>query len=162
MRGKKTPLNLTVASPCTERWEGMQGDERVRHCARCQLNVYNLHELTMSEVEALLRDKKGRLCARLYQRRDGTVITRDCPVGLRKVRMRMAASLVTAAAFTGAVFVTLLQLGAGEGVAGFARRFGLFKEEAHQWRGVETAVETLDPTFRKAPMVGGTFSQYDY
>jgi hypothetical protein len=32
--------SVQLASPCNEPWEGMVGDERVRHCARCDKNVY--------------------------------------------------------------------------------------------------------------------------
>lgn len=91
--------NLGVASPCAAKWEEMAGDERVRFCSLCQLNVYNFKEMTRREVERLLTRKEGRVCARLYQRADGTLITRDCPRGLREVRQRTmrAASALFAA-----------------------------------------------------------------
>jgi hypothetical protein len=87
--------NLRIAVPCQASWEGMAGDERVRHCTLCSLNVYNFAEMTRGEVRALLVRTEGRVCARLYQRADGTVLTRDCPIGLRAVRQR--ASRVAAA-----------------------------------------------------------------
>jgi len=77
----------------------MAGDERVRHCTLCSLNVYNFAEMTREEVRELLVRTEGRVCARLYRRADGTVITRDCPTGLRAVRQRasrVAAALITA------------------------------------------------------------------
>src|SRR5581483_9913884 len=37
---------------------------------------------------ALVRDKEGRMCVRMYQRADGTVLTSDCPVGVRRERLR--------------------------------------------------------------------------
>jgi len=83
--------NLRIASPCNADWAGMTGDERVRHCAQCDKDVYNLSEMTAEDAEALLREKNGNLCARLYRRADGTVITADCPVGLRKKRVRTVA-----------------------------------------------------------------------
>jgi len=55
--------------------------ERVRHCGECKLNVYNLSEMTQTEAEGLIRKHEGRLCVRYYQRADGTVLTRNCPVG---------------------------------------------------------------------------------
>ncbi|HMQ04719.1 MAG TPA: carboxypeptidase-like regulatory domain-containing protein [Pyrinomonadaceae bacterium] len=42
------------------------------------------------EIEALIRDREGRLCIRLYRRPDGTLITKDCPVGRSAVRKRIA------------------------------------------------------------------------
>jgi hypothetical protein len=77
----------------------MAGDQRVRHCTLCSLNVYNFAEMTPDEVRELLVRTEGRVCARLYQRADGTVLTRDCPTGLRAVRQRasrVAAALVAA------------------------------------------------------------------
>ncbi len=65
----------------------MVGDDRVRHCAECNLNVYNFAEISGAEVEELIANREGRLCARFYQRRDGTILTKDCPVGFQmKVR----------------------------------------------------------------------------
>jgi hypothetical protein len=89
---------LRVASPCTADWERMAGDDRVRHCAECNLDVYNFSALTSSEIAQLLTTSKGqRLCGRLYRRADGTLLTRDCPVGLRvrvkRVSRRIAVAL---------------------------------------------------------------------
>lgn len=98
------PKHLRIASPCPASWEGMKGDERVRFCDLCNLHVYNLAELTRTEAASLLAKSEGRICARLYQRADGTVITKDCPVGLRAIRRRVAG-------IAGAVFATLISLG---------------------------------------------------
>jgi hypothetical protein len=81
---------VRVASPCLEPWAEMTGDERVRHCARCKLSVYNLSAMTRSEAEALVLGHEGRLCVGYYQRADGTILTRDCPVGLSLVRRKLA------------------------------------------------------------------------
>lgn len=82
--------NLRIAAPCSVDWERMTGDERVRFCASCNLHVYNIAEMTDAQVGALLKSTEGRLCARLYRRADGTVLTRDCPIGLRALRRRGA------------------------------------------------------------------------
>ena len=71
---------LEIATPCSARWEDMSGDERVRHCAECRLQVYDLSALPRAEAEALLRRHEGqRLCVRLYRRADGRVLSQDCP-----------------------------------------------------------------------------------
>lgn len=93
--------SLRVASPCSVGWESMTGDERTRHCHLCRLNVYNTAEMTRKEVESLMRNRDGRLCIRLYRRSDGTVLTKDCPVGLRAVRKRVSK-------FVSAAFATIL------------------------------------------------------
>lgn len=81
---------LQVAKPCNIGWETMSGDERTRLCSACKLNVYNLSGMTVSEAEHLIEAREGRVCIRMVRRLDGTVLTKDCPVGLRKYRLRTA------------------------------------------------------------------------
>ena len=81
---------LRIASPCPVGWEQMTGDDRVRSCEQCSLRVYNISAMTRTEAEALIANTEGRICARLYRRSDGTIITKDCPVGLRAIRLRVA------------------------------------------------------------------------
>jgi len=83
--------NLRIASPCTASWDKMTGDDRVRFCGDCRKNVYNLSSMTRDQAENLLRENEGGLCVRFYQRKDGTVMTTDCPVGVRKRRRRRIA-----------------------------------------------------------------------
>jgi Carboxypeptidase regulatory-like domain len=81
---------MRIATPCPVGWDQMTGDERVRHCRLCDLHVYNFSDMTRKEAQSLIEQSSGRICARLFRRADGTVITRDCPVGLRAVRRRVA------------------------------------------------------------------------
>jgi hypothetical protein len=78
----------------------MVGDERVRHCAECNLNVYNLSAMTERQVQELIARSRGnRLCARLYRRADGTVLTQDCPWSFRVLTRkisRLAAAVLAA------------------------------------------------------------------
>jgi hypothetical protein len=100
---KPDPMNLSnvrVASPCPADWEKMVGDERVRHCAECNLNVYNLSAMTERQVQELIAGSRGkRLCTRFYRRADGTVLTQDCPWSLRALTRkvsRLAAAVLAA------------------------------------------------------------------
>lgn len=99
-RADETPLlaNLTVASPCPAKWDDMVGDERTRFCSGCKKNVHNLSALDAAEAEALLREKNGELCVRYFQRADGTVMTQDCPDGVRRKKTRRL-SVLAAGAF---------------------------------------------------------------
>lgn len=86
-----SPLdNLRVAAPCSSDWNQMLGTERVRFCSQCNLNVYNLSSMKRSEAEALISSTEGRLCVRYYRRADGTILTDNCPVGLRAIRRRVS------------------------------------------------------------------------
>src|SRR5436305_14924503 len=98
MQSKFDIDRLRVASPCQVPWDGMQGDARVRHCGACDLNVYNTAEMTRREVEQMIRTSEGRLCISMYRRADGTVITKDCPVGGRAYARRVSRLASAAAA----------------------------------------------------------------
>jgi hypothetical protein len=89
---RQLPLleNIAIAAPCTADWEQMVGDDRVRFCGQCEKNVYNLSAMPRDEAEALLGARDGRMCVRLYKRQDGTVLTTDCPVGVKRRRRRRA------------------------------------------------------------------------
>jgi hypothetical protein len=81
---KPVPLlaRIRVATPCRADWNQMTGDERVRHCAQCKKDVFNLSDMTREQAERLIIEKNGDLCARYYQRQDGTILLADCSVGL--------------------------------------------------------------------------------
>ena len=93
--------NIRVASPCKAKWADMIGDERVRHCGKCDKDVFNLSAMTREEAEQLLRDKNGDLCARYFRRADGTIMTQDCPVGQRTKRRVVAVVAGAMATLTG-------------------------------------------------------------
>ncbi|MBI1369885.1 MAG: hypothetical protein GC162_14670 [Planctomycetes bacterium] len=75
---------IDIPEPCPVKWEDMRGDDRVRHCGQCQLNVYHLSDMTRGEAEALIASHEGRLCVQFYRRADGRILTRRCPKALSK------------------------------------------------------------------------------
>jgi hypothetical protein len=91
-------MNFTIASPCPKRWKDLVGDDRVRYCGDCKLNVYNLAEMRPAEIEALVRRTPGRLCGQLYVRPDRTATLKDCTVGragiLRRRLWKLAVGLL--------------------------------------------------------------------
>src|ERR1051325_11104658 len=94
------PLNqVRIASPCKADWDQMIGSEQVRFCGQCSLNVYNLSGMTRNQAESLIARNEGRLCVRFYRRNDGSILTRDCPVGLRAVRQRTTRVVKAVAAY---------------------------------------------------------------
>jgi len=80
---------VRIASPCNARWEDMSGDDRSRFCQHCQKHVFNLSAMSRAEAEQLVREKDGKFCGRFYQRRDGRMLTGNCPVGQRRYRNRL-------------------------------------------------------------------------
>ena len=106
MARRSLPLGpVTVTFPCSASWDAMPGDDRVRFCMECSLQVYNLSALEPEAARALIQQREGKLCVRFYRRDDGTILTQDCPVGLRAFTRRaeqvrlvftaLAASVVT-------------------------------------------------------------------
>jgi hypothetical protein len=94
---------LRIASPCSASWAGMPGNDKVRHCAQCQLDVYNFSAMTPLEINQIVAARTGRLCARFYQRPDGTMLTENCPAGVRAGVLR--GSTVAAAALAALVTI---------------------------------------------------------
>jgi hypothetical protein len=108
-RGLPLLDQVRVASPCKADWNEMLGDERVRFCLSCEKNVYNLSSMTKDDAESLLRERLGNdLCLRFYQRTDGTILTADCPVGVKKKRRKKLALAVAGAGALAAAAATSL------------------------------------------------------
>jgi hypothetical protein len=90
--------SVRVASPCSADWNDMVGDDRVRFCTSCEKNVYNLSAMNRAEAEQLLQERAGgEMCVRFYQRADGTIMTDDCPVGVKRKRRKKLALAVAGA-----------------------------------------------------------------
>jgi hypothetical protein len=127
---KTNPLNnIKIASPCPADWNQMIGDERKRFCGSCNLNVYNLSGMSQTDAESLLMNSEGRICVRFFRRADGTVLTKDCPVGWAKVKQKI--SRTATAAF--GLFV---------GLFGGLFAFGFFKKPEVQTMG---SIEVAQP-----------------
>lgn len=135
---------VRVASPCSASWDDMVGDERVRFCKSCEKNVFNLSAMSREEAEALLRQRLGsELCVRFYQRADGTILTEDCPAGVRrKRRKKLALAAVGAGAFAAAAATLAARTTCGVGHMGAVAYQG----------GVEPVVPTPPP---QVPQVDG-------
>ncbi len=120
MQRFSSPLrNVRVASPCPADWDSMIGGDRARFCGQCELNVYNLSSMSTLEAESLIARTEGRLCVRYYRRRDGSIITQDCPLGLRALKQR-------ASKIKRAVASLVLGFFAGLGFNFTANQFGGF------------------------------------
>ena len=122
--------NIRVAAPCSADWDSMFGNERVRLCEQCHLNVYNLSEMSRVEADRLINQAEGRLCVRFYRRRDGSILTQNCPVGLRAIKRRLSRVATAVASF-------ILSLMAGVGFYRFADK--LVGSQPHVMGGIAAA-----------------------
>ena len=87
-----------VSSPCTADWDAMVGNDEVRFCVHCNLNVHDLTQMTRKRAEQLVARSRGRLCIRYVRRPDGSLQTRQVPSELHQIKRR--ASKITAGAFS--------------------------------------------------------------
>jgi hypothetical protein len=85
-------LKVLNSSRCAQPWEAMRGNARERYCESCGKRVHNFAAMTQRQVEALIREKDGQLCARSVYRADGELVTLN-----EAVQPSLAASLVLAA-----------------------------------------------------------------
>lgn len=53
-----------VKDPCTESWDEMTGNGRVRFCSHCAKNVNNISQMTERQAMKLVRRSAGSLCVR--------------------------------------------------------------------------------------------------
>jgi hypothetical protein len=90
--------DVSIASPCPASWDEMDGDGDVRFCGKCKKNVYNISMMSRDEAGAVVASARisGGACLRLYKRADGTLITNDCPVGVRRRFWRRKAGIAAA------------------------------------------------------------------
>jgi hypothetical protein len=141
--------NVRIASPCTANWDSMVGDDRARHCPQCQRDVFNFSEMSAAEVERIVLEREGRLCARFYRRADGKMLTKDCSAGVQVVMQRvsrlasaaLAAVMSTSPAVAARTFAhgpALLQIQAAKAPA------ILFVEDVNGARVADAGVTLVD------------------
>ncbi len=108
-RNEAVAIAIQIASPCRVSWDSMEGDDITRFCGLCHLNVYDLSAMGSKDAEEFLQSRVSneRVCVRFFRRHDGTIITEDCPVGLRKIR-RLTAMLNTAVVSVVSMLVSVL------------------------------------------------------
>jgi ankyrin repeat protein len=56
--------SIEVKTPCSESWNEMKGNDKVRFCSHCAFEVNNISGLTRKQAMRLVRDSDGRICVR--------------------------------------------------------------------------------------------------
>ena len=103
----QSPLDdIRIAAPCRAKWERMDVvDETgaVRFCRTCEKNVYNVSLMPRADAEKLILENEGNLCVYFARRADGTILTNNCPVGMRERRQARGIFAIVATLFVVAV-----------------------------------------------------------
>jgi len=89
---------ITIPAPCDADWDSMIGNDQVRFCEHCNLEVTDLSAMTRHEAMRLVARSQGRLCVRFIQRPDGGIVSRTVPEKLHRISRRV--SQIAAGAFT--------------------------------------------------------------
>lgn len=141
---RRRPIDsIRIAAPCSMGWDDMRGDDKRRFCGQCNKHVYNFIAMSEDEIAELIAETEGRFCGRLYRRKDGTILTADCPVGLAERAWRRARNT---ALLSASLVVTLL-----------AGSWGLFFGRSQRIEAVQQRIEQvrIEVTEREQPMAGG-------
>jgi hypothetical protein len=148
--------NIRVATPCSADWAKMSGDERVRACGDCKKNVYNLTEMTRDEAQALIIEKEGKLCVRYFQRKDGTILLKDCVIGVKRSRRRRIIAAGAAALLAGGAGILYRSMTADDQPVATQGGATIRHDDQYTTMG---AVE-MPPDEIKGEMHGGTDGEY--
>jgi hypothetical protein len=73
----------------------MTGDEKKRFCAECDKFVYDFAQMTRQQVEAIVSINRGRMCARITRKPDGSLLTLETPP-VHPIAARRASPVVNA------------------------------------------------------------------
>jgi hypothetical protein len=98
MSTDKSLRSITVTSPCLADWEQMTGNDQIRFCEHCSLQVHNISEMTYSRAARLVARSQGRLCVRYYRDSQGAAITKRPATRLHQIGRRT--SRLAAGAFS--------------------------------------------------------------
>lgn len=101
--------NYRTAARCSSVCKNTTKEDRVNFCEQCRLRVYDFSEMERPEAEELIFKMEGRRDVILFKRLDGKFLTSDCPIGVRKKLINIAATAFGAATMTGLAALLLTQ-----------------------------------------------------
>jgi hypothetical protein len=91
---------INIPAPCSADWDSMKGNDQVRFCSQCNLNVHNLSAMKRKEARELITASGGKLCVRYYKK-PGGAIQKAASQQLHHIKRRV--SRIAAGAFTAAL-----------------------------------------------------------
>ncbi len=148
--------DVQVAAPCSADWNEMEGDDKVRYCGECRLHVFNLSAMDLEEAAERVSQASDRLCVRFFRRHDGTVLTRDCPVGVERKARRRRVFLRASAAVAGA---GVAALGLGKVVAVSAKSRPMLGDAGEQPVSLPPRTEVMMGAMAAPPEVMGKLAR---
>ncbi len=104
MPSKSFLKNLTIPTPCDADWNSMVGNDQVRFCEHCSLDVHNLTLMTRNQAQRLVARSNGRLCVRYHSDGDGKPLALPLAQKLHRINRRV--SRIAAGAFSATLSIT--------------------------------------------------------
>ena len=93
--------NIKVAKPCHESWQNMTGNEREKHCLKCDHCVTNLSVLTKKQAEKIIAQRGlEKMCIRYNYSKDGNIIFKN-QFSIKTLWHSIALSIVAVSALFG-------------------------------------------------------------
>lgn len=56
--------SIEVKTPCSEDWDEMRGNEKIRFCSHCSKSVNNISAMTRKQAMRIVRASNGEICVR--------------------------------------------------------------------------------------------------
>src|SRR5262249_26244855 len=118
-------------------------------CGMCRKNVYNISDMTRKAAEAFLAENGTSQCMRFFRRHDGTIMTDNCPVGLRKIRNAIRLVARSVASIVGLALSTTLALARDESTTPAPSG----QCASRTWLDIKPV--THSPNFQRSAIMGG-------
>jgi hypothetical protein len=96
---KFTLDNFEVKNPCSMKWEEMNGNREIRHCDRCQHNIYNISEMTSRRALKVLNQPEEKVCVSYFLDEKKQVVTQTY-LGIFKRNFKKAVGAILAIIFS--------------------------------------------------------------
>jgi hypothetical protein len=98
MARRNLRIKVVRSTPCSQLWSEMAGDARARLCTVCNRQVHNLAVLRPIEIETLIRESSGGICAQIAYGPDGAIRTAE---GFSQPSVAAGMVLAASLAFSG-------------------------------------------------------------
>ncbi|HKO98407.1 MAG TPA: ankyrin repeat domain-containing protein [Pyrinomonadaceae bacterium] len=141
MSPKKFLDSVTIPSPCNADWNSMIGNDQVRFCDHCSLDVHNLSLMTRNQAQKLVARSNGRLCVRYHSDSSGRPQTLPLSQKLHHINRRV--SRIAAGAFTATLSLTnAMAQGSASPTSGDANSAQITRE-SNRWSAGATISGTI-------------------
>ncbi len=70
-------MDPKINKPCHADWNEITGDQKSRHCDKCNKSVHNISEMSKEEAEQLLCQSSESVCIRIQQASNGSFKTQS-------------------------------------------------------------------------------------